>query len=330
MALTLGQGILPSGAIGNQLTYITRRAVLPKAVVQIYNSSPTICALLQNSKKEAGGVDSVQANVQSASLVQPQWSGFTGQFTAPTAVSGITPAAWAMCMALCPIPVFINEFNIQDKQAIQSILNLRFGDAGNAIRDMLAQSLFNNSTNNQQILGLPAAIDDGTVLATYAGINRSSNSYWQSKRYAAGSVNPTRALMLQYIAGVVKQQGEKPVFGVCNFGTWTLLAQDFLPLERYLPRTESDKYTSAFDALDVAGVPVFGDPYCPEGTCYFINTNYLTMRIHEQGEWEFLDFESMIPVNQLGYTGVVFMLLCLINTKPKASAIVTGLNSLSI
>jgi hypothetical protein len=329
--MALGTGYLPSGALGNQLSYITRRAILPKAVVQIWNASPLVCALLANAEKEAGGVDSITANVQYAQLTQPQWTGFQGNFNSAQIVAGVQPAAWTFCAMVCPIPVLLTELLIQEKQKIQNLLSLRFNDAGNAIRDALGQALFNNTTNTSQILGLPAAIDDGTVVASYAGINRSTNTWWQSKRYNAGSVNPTRALILQYLLGVTKQQGEKPMFGVVNAGTWGLLAQDFLGLERYIPNEGNmGKYLSAFSAVEVAGVPIYMDPYCPEGTLYLINTNYLTMRVHEQADFEFEDFVPMTPVNQLSYVGVIYMLLALINTKPKANGQVFGLNSLSI
>jgi hypothetical protein len=325
--MPLGSGILPAGAIGNQLSYITRRAVMPKAVVQIYNASPTTCGLVANAKREAGGIDSVIVNVQYAQFLSPQYTSFNGNFNAPTAVQGLTPASWSMTEAVCPIPIFINELAIQEQQEIQSILNLRFTDAGNAMRDMIANSIFTNTANTLAPLGFPAAIDDGTSVALYGGINRSTNTWWQSKKYNAGAVNLTRALALQWLTGGTKQQGEKPNFGVCGFATWLVLAQDYLGLERYIPgENVTDTYVSGFDALMVAGVPIYADPYCPEGTLYFVNTNYLTFRIHQNFEWEFMDFESMIPAFQLAYTGVVIMIGCLVNTKPKASVQVFNLN----
>jgi len=322
---------LPAGSLGTQLSYITRRAVLQRAIVQIYNTCPFLVALLANAMLEAGGIDSVIANVQYQQLVQPQYTGFDGTFTSPTAMVGLTPASWSMCMALCPIPVLATELLIQEKQKIQSILDLRFNDAGNAMRDMLGTTLYNNTTNVLQPIGLPGAIDDGTNLVTYGGINRSTNTWWQAKRYAAGSVNPTRALVAQYINGVVKAQGEAPDAGFVNAGTWTLLMQDFLGLERYQPnQLKTSQYLSAFRALEIMGVPIYIDPYCPEGTMYLANFNYLTMRIHEDAEWEFFDFVANLPANSLSFTGVIMLLLALINTKPKANAVITGFNSVTI
>jgi hypothetical protein len=80
----------------------------------------------------------------------------------------------------------------------------------------------------------------------------------------------------------------------------------------------------------VAGVPIYPDPYCPEGTMYFINTNYLSLYIHEQGSFVFTGFESTLPNWQIGYVGAVLMIAELINVKPKAMTRVTGFNFLSL
>lgn len=328
-----GLGILPSGALYNQLSYITRRAYLPYAVSQIYNASPTACGLLSNAEEEGGGVDSFIVNVQTGQLVQAQMSSFQGNFNAPTALQGIQPASWSMTMGLCPIPIFVTEAAIQAQQKIQDILSLRFTDAGNAIRDMIANQIFvwTSTTSGTQLVGLPGAVDNGSVNATYGGINRSTVTSWQAKVYAAGSVNPTRALVAQYINGVSKAQGEMPTFGVCGFGTWTLLQQDFLPLERYHPNdNRTEEYISAFRALEVSGVPIYGDAYCPEGIMYLLNTNYLSFRIHQDANWEFLDFTPLTPSNQLGYIGVVYLIYTMVLTKPKTCAVISGFNYASI
>ena len=304
---------------------------MQRAIVQIYNTCPFLVGLLSNAVLEAGGIDSVIANVQYQQMVNPQFTGFDGTFTSPTGMVGITPASWSLCMALCPIPILATELLIQEKQKIQSILDLRFNDAGNAMRDMLGTTLYNNTTNLEEPIGLPGAIDDGTNLVTYGGISRTANPWWQSKRYAAGSVNPTRALLAQYINGVVKAQGEAPDAGFMNAGTWTLLLQDFMGLERYMPSDQRrNEYLSAFRAIMVEEVPIYIDPYCPEGTCYMANFNYVSARIHEDAEWEFFDFVANLPSNSLSFTGVIMLLLAFINTKPKTCAVITGFNSANI
>ena len=83
-------------------------------------------------------------------------------------------------------------------------------------------------------------------------------------------------------------------------------------------------------ALMVAGVPIYPDPYCPEGTVYFLNTNYLSLYIHEQGSFVFTGFESTLPNWQIGYVGAVLMIAELVNVKPKSMTVVSGYNYLSL
>ncbi|NBQ79939.1 MAG: hypothetical protein EBT99_15205 [Betaproteobacteria bacterium] len=169
---------------------------------------------------------------------------------------------------------------------------------------------------------MPIAVDSA---GTYAGLSRSTYAWWASSEYAAGSVNPTRQNVLQYISGTVKKAAEMPTFGVCGFGTWTLLAQDFVGQETYMITPGSnfaqgeDGPTSAFRALMVAGVPIYPDPYCPEGILYLLNSNYLST-----------GFESTLPNWQIGYVGAVLTIAEMVNTKPKSMTKVTGYNSLTL
>ena len=92
----------------------------------------------------------------------------------------------------------------------------------------------------------------------------------------------------------------------------------------------SDLPQAAFRALMVAGVPIYADPYCPEGTVYFLNTNYLSLYIHEQGSFVFTGFESTLPNWQIGYVGAVLMIAELVSVKPKSMSKINNYNYLSL
>ena len=333
--MAIGGGIIPvSGSSQyNELTYVTRRAFIPKMVVQIYNSTPLMAALIANSQQASGGVSSVTVPVQGAQFVNAQWSDYSGSFAQPSVQQGAYNAEFNLKLMITPVPFLGMEGAVQQDYAIVPLIEARMNDATNVMLDAMAYSLYNNSTNTQQFTGLPAAI---SATGTYGNIDRTSYTWWQSKAYAAGSVNPTRQNLLQYISGTVKNSAEVPSFGVCGFGTWTLLAQDFVGQEQYVI-TPGSAFTSdpngaqaAFRALMVAGVPIYPDPYCPEGTLYLINNNYLSLYIHEQGSFAFTGFESTLPNWQIGYVGAVLMIAELVSTKPKSMTVVTGYNYLSL
>lgn len=335
-AVVFGTGIMPqAGSIATELTYITRRAFVPKMVVQIYNNSPTMASLLGNAQPAYGGVSSVSVPVQGAPFVSGQWSGYDGSFNQPSDQQGAYLFEGNLKLFIVPIPFLGMEGILQLDHAIIPKIEAKMNDATNVTMDTFSTALFNNTTNLQAILGFPAAIDDGTNAATYGNIAR-SNVWWQSKVYTATG-NPTRQALLQYIAGTAKAGGEKPTFGVCGFGTWALLAQDYQGLEQFVitPGAAFDADTgsgprSGFDALMVCGIPVYADQYCPEGTIYLINSNYVNLYVHVMASFQFTGFESTLSNFQLGYVGALVCILELVNVKPKANSRIGGFNFLTL
>ena len=332
----LGQGIIPSGSIATELTAVTRRAFVPKLIVQLYNSTPLLAALLANSQPASGGVSSISVPVQGSSMVSAQWSDYSGSFNQPSLQPGVSLSEFDLKLNIVPIPFLGMEAAVQLDYAVIPLIEARMNDATNVTCDMFATALYNNTTNSQAFIGLPGAIDDGTNMVTYGNINRTANPWWKSKRYSAGSVNPTRQNILQYISGTVKNSAEVPSFGVMGFGTWTLLAQDFVGQESYVITPEryydidGSGPRSAFRALMVAGIPIYADPYCPEGILYLINDSYCSLYVHDEASFSFTGFESTLSNWQLGYVGALVTIAELIVVKPKAMTVVTGFNSLSI
>lgn len=338
--MPIGGGIIPGSTTPQytELTYVTRRAFIPKMVVQIYNSTPLMAALIANSQSASGGVSSVTAPVQGAQFVNAQWSDYSGSFNQPAVQQGAYNAEYNLKLMIAPVPFLGMEGAVQQDYAIIPLIEARMNDATNVMMDGMATALFNNTTNAQAFIGLPAAVDDGTGTATYGNITRTTAGFgwWKSKQYNANNVNPTRQNVLQYIAGTVKNGAEVPTFGICGFGTWTLLAQDYVGQEQYVITPGSsfanstDGPQAAFRALMVAGVPIYPDPYCPEGTLYLLNSNYLSLYIHDQGSFVFTGFESTLPNWQIGYVGAVIMIAELVSTKCKSMTKVTSLNSVTL
>ena len=333
--MPIGGGIIPATGSSQytELTYVTRRAFIPKLVVQLYNSTPLMAALIANSQSASGGVSSITVPVQGSQFVNAQWSDYSGSFNQPSVQQGAFNAEFDLKLMIAPVPFLGMEGAVQQDAAIIPLIEARMNDATNVMMDAMATALYTNTTNTQQFIGLPAAVNSTGI---YGNIDRATYAWWASKKYAAGSVNPTRQNILQYISGTVKNGAEVPSFGLCGFGTWTLLAQDYIGQEQYVITPghgfagDANGPSAAFRALMVAGVPIYPDPYCPEGTVYFLNTNYLSLYIHEQGSFVFTGFESTLPNWQIGYVGAVLMIAELVNTKPKSMTQVTGYNSLSL
>lgn len=327
----LGSGVIPaSGSITNELTAVVRRAFVPKMV---YNhsvkSTPLLSALISNAQMASGGVSSVTQPIQGSNFVNHQWSDYGGTFNQPATQTAATNAEFNLKLSVVPIPFLGMEGLVQMGHEIINLVESRMNDAEIMIRDAFATALFNNTSNASAIIGLPAYVDDSTNVASYGNITRTSSSHYWSARYTANApaVNPTRAQIAVYINTITKYTGEAPNMIVCGFGTWTKLAEDFQGIERIFvtPDKGMNMAASGFRALEVNGVPVFADPYCPEGEMYLLNTNYMGLHFHESAAYAFSGFQSTIPGGQIGYVGVVVTLVELVGVKPKCNMHVTGL-----
>lgn len=332
----LGSGIIPSGAIGAELTALTRRAFIPKMVVQIYKASPLLSAMVANGQMASGGVSSVTVPLQGSAFVTGQWSDYTGTFNQPTGQAGALNAEFNLKLAIVPIPFLGMEGIVQVNAAVIPIVEARMNDAGNVIRDLISTALWanDNTANNLQLWGLPAVV---AQTGEYGAVDPATNTFWLSYQKVNGpAVNPTRNTVLENIAGLVNfSGGEMPNFGVTSPATWAKLAEDFTSQEQY-QISESQAYgenpngaRALFTALMVAGVPIYMDTYGTNGTLYLLNTNYLSLYIHEDAAFAFTGFESTIPNFQLGYVGALLAILELVCTKRKSQAQVTGYNSVA-
>ena len=333
---TLGTGIIPSaGAVQTELSAVTRRGFIPKMIVQLYKSCPLVAALLANANTASGGLDSINQPVQGASYVNHMWTDYTGAFQQPPQLTGAMNAQYDLKASVIPIPFLGMEGLVQLGHDVIPLLEARMNDAEAVAKDAWATALYTNTTNTNAFIGLPAYLDDGTNVATYGNINgTTAGQTWWKANYTNNSpaLNPTRALMIQYINQLVKGCGEAPTFAVMGFGTWSLLQQDFISQERYDVRSgfSMGKVESGFRALEISGVPFYGDPYCPEGYVYLINSNYLALHIHEQAAMAFTGFHSTIPNMQLGSVGAVVTVAEMVGVKRKANSQIRGLNYLNI
>ena len=335
----LGQGIVPSGAAGAELTAITRRAFLPTLTVQLYNASPHLAALVANAQVMSGGISPITVPVQGAAMTTFQWGGYDASFGIPAQQNGIFDLEYSPKLGMVPVPFLGMEAALQVDYAVVPRIEAVMNDAGNVMTDAFATAMYLNTStiNNQAFNGLAGLIDDGSNVATIGGQSRTTYPVLKSKVYAAGSVNPTRQNVSQYINGVAKNCGEAPTFGLMGFGTWSYLQQDFIGQEQYnitpgssFSDSDSSGPRSGFRALMVCGVPIFPDFYCPEGSLYLPNSRYMNLYLHEQGSFAFSDFVSTQANGQLGYIGLLLTIGELISTKPSAMAVVTGFNSVTL
>jgi len=330
----LGVGIVPSGAIGNELVALTRRAFVPRLVVEIYKSTPLLSLLLRNAQRARGGVSQVTVPVQGASFVNFSWSDYSGVFPQPPVQTAAQNAEFNLKLGVVPIPFLGMEALVQSSEVVIPILKARMADAKTVAVQSISAALFtNNSTvpGQTQIDSLLQAYDDGTNVTTYGGISRASNAFWKSTLITGAAGITTRINFIKKIVQVTALSGgESPDFVVLSPGDWTQLMSDFMSSETFFTNPnsryrEDDIVNAGFRGLMLADVPIFMDPFCPTGTAYLINSRYLALYLSEDAPFAFSGFYSSIPNLQIANIGVVIVALNLICTKPISGMRITGI-----
>jgi hypothetical protein len=325
-------GIVPGGLTGQQLSYITRRAIIPTVFVQVYQAHPLLSLLMANTQAALGGVGSITFPVQGSSFVSFQWGGFGGDFAMPQDQIALNNAQFNLKAGMVPIGFFGFESIIQSSEVVIPKLRAVTSDAAVVMKQALATALYSYTANPQALDGLVGAYDNGTNAATYGGIAR-TNGYWQGQYYPNSATIANRLGVANAIMKVhTGAGGEAPDFIVMNPVNWATLMSDFMGAEMFQTtpksRYDSDSVVNAgFRAIRVLDVPVFPDPFCPIGEMYAINSRYLAMFMHPSLQMFFTGFESLVSQGQLASVGVLVAGLNMCCMKPSSGAHFTGIQS---
>lgn len=359
----LNSGIIPVGGTntpGAELQNTVRRIFTPSLFVQIGKASPTLALLMRSARVARGGVSPVTFSLQTAAMVSGNWAGYLGNFTAPQPIPGINAnAEFNQCMFLMPIPYLFTERAITEKAKIVDILAARMSDARRFFVDSISNGLTigattystglfaaNNATYPLAISTLADAYDDDTNVTTYGNVSRATASYptWRASYLSSAGAIDTRKSMYSKIiqiatAGIGNVTvanggpgggGEAPDIVIMSPGDWVTLEQDYQTNETFFitPGSQFGKdqfVNSGFAALRLGQTQIFFDQYCPSGTAFVINSKYLALFLNELAPFAFTGWESTVPVNQLGWVGVICVLMTLACAMPRSGGQLVGI-----
>lgn len=362
----LNNGIVPSGGTnspGQELVNTVRRIFTPSLFVQIGKASPTLALLMRSARVARGGMAPVTFSLQTTAMVTGNWAGYLGNFAAPQPIPGINAnAEFNQNMFLMPIPYLFTERAITEKAKIVDILAARMSDARRFFVDSISNGLVisgttystglfaaNNNTYPLAISTLADAYDDDTNVSTYGNVNRLVNNYpvWRASYNNGGSYAAilTRKAMYSAIIqtattgvgnvtvanGGPGGMGEAPDIVIMSPGDWVTLQQDFQTNETFFitPGSQFGKdqfVNSGFNAIRLGQTQIFYDQYCPKGTVFMINSKYLALFLNELAPFAFTGWESTVPVNQLGWVGVIVVLMTLACAMPRSGGQWTGIS----
>ena len=332
-----GLGVAPAaGSLYNELSAVTRRAFVPRLFVQIYFGSPALFYMIGNAQRAAGGLNQVTIPMQGQSMVQGQFVGYGGGFNSPTITPGVQNGQWNLAYWVVPVPLPFGETVIQATDREISLLKARMNDVYAVTRQNMARLMFTNNGGSPLLPNsFQDAFDNGTNFPTYGGISRSAagNAAFQgqyinlnSGTFSLGSTGFTRKTMSAFLQFITDAAGgEAPTYGVMAPGDYATLNNDIIGTEQQFVNpggtyTMDTGVRSSFPNINIAGVPIFADHFCPKGNVFFPNVKYTNFYLSEDAAFDFSGFYSLVPLGQIGQQGVVIVGYDIISAKSSSGA----------
>lgn len=176
------------------------------------------------------------------------------------------------------------------RSQIIDLLDAKIEQEKISLQDKFNTDLYSDGTtdNNNAITGLGAMV---TNSGTYGNISRSANSWWQAIVDSTASVLNEDDMRTQF-----NNQSKNVTHPTIIITTQTLYQKyESLVVPAY--RTEDRRVADlGFMSLSFKGVPIIYDDACTSGTMFFLNDNYLKLRVSVGNDFYWT--EARNPVNQ--------------------------------
>ena len=210
-------------------------------------------------------------------------------------------------LKLCAVPVAVSGEDMlknSSKFQMMDLFEKRIENAVKTMSNKMAEAVYGDGTaaNGKAIGGLKLLVADAPSTGTVGGINRATagNEFWRNK-----STTAPEALTIETIRPAMDKMymslnrgTDKPDMSITGNDLYSLFEQSLTAQQRF---TDSKLAESGFEALRFKGADVVCDGgqggCCPEDRMYFLNSNYLYLRSHQDRNMKVIGGERM-AVNQ--------------------------------
>ena len=267
---------------------VTQDEILPEVIDTVLGGNVLSLRLMSTPKKWVGETLKVPVKYQKSS----SGGSFDGYDTFST-----TQASTRVSMSFNPKAEYqsVTISNLQrgvngGKAKVVDLIGVEMESAQQDMIDNIGTRFYGDGTGNgsKDFTGLVAAVDDGTNVATYGGLSRSTYSTLQSSYTASVGALTLSQMGTTYDACVVGS--DKPTLIVTDETTWGYYEQLLQPMvvanynaegfsqvvaDGVVKGRGALKGEAGFDALWYRGTPVVKDEKCTSGYMYFLNEKYL-------------------------------------------------------
>ena len=220
---------------------------------------------------------------------------YTGYDLLPVGVSDVISAAeYNIKQAAVPVVISgLEQLQNAGRERMIDLMGARLDVAESTLANLISGGLYSDGTGagGKEIDGLDAAIPLDPTTGTYGGIDRATWTFWRNKFVDAAAADPTTIQGLFNDLWVQQVRGtDRPDLIMVDNVVWSTYTESLQAQQRFTsPETgnlgfPTLKYMDADVCLD-GGIGGF----CPAGTAFFLNTDYLHYRPHSN--------RNMVPLS---------------------------------
>lgn len=239
---------------------------------------------------------------------------YSGYDLLPVAAQDVLSAAqYDIRQAACPVVISGLEM-LQNAGAEQMIdlLSSRIDVAESTMRNLICGGLYSDGTGSggKEITGLNAAVPLDPTTGTYGGIDRGTWTFWRSKVKNSANASTFNADLNTLWASLVRGM-DRPDLIVMDNLSWTTYIGGLQAQQRFA--SAADTAGLGFPSLKFMDADVVLDGgiggFCPAGTTFMLNTNYMKYRPHSARNFVPLSPKNRSSINQdaevqiLGWAG---------------------------
>ena len=182
-------------------------------------------------------------------------------------------------------------------EAIAGLLEGRITNAMHSMKNLMAERVYADGTGDggKEIGGLQLLIaDDPTTSTVVGGINQQTFTFWQNKVSSSASITTANIFGLMNGLWLSLLRGaDRPDLLMADGNLYETYESSLQQQQRFVNESLA---SGGFENLKFKSADVVFDDQCPVDHMYFINTDYLYLRVDPDTEYE--PMEERASVNQ--------------------------------
>lgn len=286
----------------DSLTATTRKYYIRSLVDNVFDDLPTLKYFTRKAKPAPGGEKLVQPLIYAQNTAKGSFHKYDVLDVTPTDEFTAAEYEWKELYVTVTISQREEAQNRGDL-AVLNLLENKMEVAKMSLRDMFSEQLWGDGTgnSNKDITGIQAAVDDGTNVANYGGIDRTTYTWWKSQYQDAQNADLTLSMVNSMITNCT-DGADRPDLIVTTQDLWDKLWELLQAQQRYDANQVAD---TGFDKIRFRNIDVIFDKDCPAKSMWFFNTKYIQLRPHVEYR-NFKDSGWKKPINQAAAVMQIF------------------------